>query len=433
MKTVLLTLDESKAQTKIIFEMIRDLPVEMISPDRVANPENNPYRPSDRLHDSKADAEAIEDMTAQIEELSIFNPLLVVDEGDSMSPLIIASGVKRLKAAHAQSFIPVKCLKIDQLFPGQSAGWSKDKKKACLAETLQSIVFTESETNTKLSDAAVVSLLAKIRENQDVKSFDQVMPRLGLKREKSTYRNIKRLWGVVADQQLYFSFLDGTIPLELAKQDLTQKLFAQPDKKEQLLAKIKNYKDKLISSDPDNVTKGTIEAMKNYSRAEMDAILRDIDQKSEEDEKFVVLNFEVESNNGYLTVPKIDKLTVADSRRKNVAKVLDIFYNLTTICSQLQGYLDAVKPESVGGEIQKDRAISFSVAHAPYGEHYVNFINERNMQFYSKPAPVEEFYEKNREPLFLSSERDNIKKSELPAKIVNAFIERLKTAPSKKS
>ena len=420
----LLTLDESKKYTRAVFEAIREAPVEMIQTGKIANPDNNPYRPSDRLHSENEEKEAIDDLAAQVRELSILHPLIVVDEGHPASPLLIASGLKRYKAAG--EIAPVKRLVVNKLFSGDAAKWPQEKRTACLAEALQNVIFTESETNSKLSDESVISLLRLVKENQQVENFEEVMPRLGLKREKSIYRNIKRLWGVVTDDQLYAAYSEGLVPLEIAKVETTQKIFQQSERRGQLLEKFQNYRDSLIAKDTDNATKSRIAEMTGYSRFELDQTIREIELKSsDENEKFVVPVFEVESKNGFVSVPKIDGLMVKDTSRKNVAKVLDVFYNLSMICEQLQGFLDAVKPQSVGGEIKKERALSFSVERPPYGEHYVKFIESRNMHFYANAYSVESYFESTRDVLLPVAERDKAKKSELPGKIIEAFIKRV--------
>lgn len=428
------TLEESKAGIRAVFQALIQAPVEMVAPGRIINPDGNPYRFSDRLHSTSKDKSAIDDVAAQVEELSVLNPLIVVDEGLNDGSLIIASGLKRLKAVHNLSSdtpVPVKRIVLSDIFAGIDANWSSEKKKACLAEALQHVVYTESETNSKLSDESVVSLLRTIKSNQQVESFREVMPRLGLKRDNSIYRDIKRLWGVVADDQLYQSFLEGVIPLEVAKKDLTQKVFEQAGKRDELLEKVKDYRRRLVDNVPDNAAKSRIEDMKGYSKFEIELLVRDVAQKdAEEEETFTNPVFDIEAKDGYVTVPKIEKLSVSDVSRQNVAKVLDIYYNLSMLCEQLKGYLDAAKPDEVGGQIKKERSAAFSVKSPEYGEHYIDFLDKQNMHFYAKASAIEAHHETIREILLDLRERDALKKSERPARIIEKFIERIKSKRS---
>lgn len=432
MSKSLLTLEESKTFCKAIFKTLQESPIENLSVDTIANPEGNPYRPSDRLHNSKNDEKDVEGLSSQIEDLSLLHPIIVVDEGDLSELLIIASGLKRLKAARDR--VLAKRINLQDICKSESAGWSLDKKRAALCEALQSVVFTESETNSKLSDESVVSLLKTIRTNQEVDSFDAVMPRLALKRDDSTYRNIKRLWGVVANDALYQAFQSGLVPLEVAKRDKTQKIFEQTDKRDDLLARLKEYQSQLIEKNDLNATKQRIEEMDGYSRADMDAFVEEIAQTSEDEKEETFANpvFDIEAKNGFVSIPKIDNLKVTDTSRKNVAKVLDVFYNLSVICSQIEGFLNAVKPDEVGGKIKKDRALSFGIQPAAYGDHYIDFLSKYNMHFYSKSSAVDSHYEKERDLLLPISERKG-SKSELPAKLVEAFIKRVKSSKAEKA
>ncbi len=403
MRNCILGFEESSKPLSAIFDAVAKAPSEMISVDRVGDAPDNPYRLAGRNHaDNKGgDSGEVEHLSGQLEELPLLSPIIVVDHGAERG-LLIASGVKRLRAVKMANIpeIAAKVLKFDELFNGESAKWSNEKKRALLAEALKNVTHTESWTNTKLTDESVLSLFRTIKENygfSKVSDFSKVMKRVGIKREDSIYRNARRLWGVAVNDRL-FEQVGKTIPLSIAKRDDIQDDFAllQDENKIDALLKLFDiYADSLCHEDSDNRGKALVE-MKKFESGKVVTLIKQVKDEGNEniDDAYAEPRFPVDFRDGSLTVPKIDQFTLSDVSRKNIARVVEIHYNLTSICGQIETFLKAVRPEDIGEKIDRSKVPNISIQAPNFDQGYLDFVNRWNMQWYCNIQKVEKFLEK---------------------------------------
>lgn len=381
-----LSFSESKPVVKHIFEVIAKAKVEFQPIGEIQD--DSQYRLDDRTHMKGAEKTLeVKDLAEQLDELAMLNPILIIQHGSSFQ---IASGRKRWRAAEEAGLteVPVKCISFETLFPGESALWDSQKKEALLKEALNNVVYSESEHNSKLTDKSILSFLRQIKENYGyVKNeFELVMRRLGLKRDKSEYRNIKRLWGVVTDDTLFNLVQENSLRLSDAKSEKTQETFALPEK----VIKIREYLETCRQNEKEENGESAKALTESEKYADIVAFIRNTGNASSDDnaDDYRVPNFRVDARGTFLKVPAIS-LNLADRNRSNVAKIVEHYYVLLQVTAQLEEMLKGLKPNQVGERIQPV-GISPTISPIEYGDRYLEFVRSWNMQHYCNIKEVEE-------------------------------------------
>lgn len=409
---------------KEVFSLVSKAPVEDLSLDCIT--ESEKYRVEARAVTEKCKDE-IKDFSTQLAELSVLNALVVLKRDGAY---YIVSGKRRLEAARRAGLATVPCRVIDySKLKIADESFSEELKDSLLSEVMMNIIYSESEHNKPLDDLSVLSFFRQIRKNQggqDSNSFNPIMKIIGLSRDKSIYRDTKRIWELACVDSLCKLVTEKMIPMGCAKNDLTIEVFKDPEKAKQVEDLLRVYEKDLKKNSKDEETNANLIEMKEFEKSRVMDIIHDVDKKGQSDvgketddykEPSNIVN--VEGDHINLSVAKID---FRDFKSKNIRKIVHTYYSLLEVTNQLKGFIDSIKPESIGKPVSQ-RATLKPIP-IKFGKDYFDFITSKNLHLYSHISKINEYFERvlNKQ-LATISEIEDLKGPEKQKRLIDRFVE----------